>query len=224
MKHILFLSLLFSSIASASYLENCVYKTTLVSEGRVGSLDKSLREGEMPRAYIFKIDKVVENKGSHAGCDHLLGNLKALTSTKNTGAKVGDSVYLDHFYVNNYSPNGVVESDRWKVVAAPVVQNECFKVSDKDGKPAYAVLGLKPYNVDQVCVTDQWKNEEFAAVEIQFKLAGKVLVEFKGSSEKYSDSNVRFTLNDGGFEPTQFEASIKDGKLVDFKLPSSFGL
>ena len=110
--------LLLSFSASASYLESCIYEAKVVQKSRLGKLNSTLSTGNIPPVVLVKFTAVIEDRGSHNGCDHWLDKIKVLELKKDMNSTIeeGEIIRLDHFYVNSFGPNGIQEADTWKLI------------------------------------------------------------------------------------------------------------
>ena len=108
-------ALSFSTVASASYLESCEFKATVVDLANAPDLDGSVQE-YTPLVKI-KIESAV-NQGSHnpQACSSKVGTEEWLVSKAATPVVRGQELKLDFFYVNSMGPDGIVQSERWTIL------------------------------------------------------------------------------------------------------------
>lgn len=110
--------MLLSSYAQASYMERCLYEAEVKSVGRAGALNETLRTGKISKVIVVQLTKVIEDLGSHHGCDHNLGKLKALTHRVEGRNQFEERqiLRLKNVYINSFTPEGLMESETWKLV------------------------------------------------------------------------------------------------------------
>jgi len=179
----------------------------------------------MLQTLIFKIENVHEDKGGSVGCDHSVGRYQALTSDKVLELEVGDSAFLYNYYTVGFSGTSLSPSNLWEIVDISETNNECYSIRDSGGNPVDAVINSDDYSVDEICVTNKWKKEESAEVEIEFKLSSKVVVKLNAVTQKHSGNKIRFYLVERDvFEPGSINATIQNDKLVEIRLPNDHGL
>jgi hypothetical protein len=108
-------ALTFSTAASASYLESCAIKATVVETEFAPELGATVQE-YTPLVKI-KIESAV-NQGSHnpAACDAKVGTEVWMISKAVTPIVVSQELKLDYFYANSRGPDGVVQSERWTIL------------------------------------------------------------------------------------------------------------
>ncbi len=104
-----------STVASASYLESCEIKATVVETVYAPDLGGSVQQ-YTPLVKI-KIESAI-NQGSHNpnACAAKVGTEEWMVSKATTPVAVGQELKLDYFYVNSMGPDGIVQSERWTIL------------------------------------------------------------------------------------------------------------
>ena len=109
---------LFSFASKASYLEACTFEVLVKAKTKVGLNQGSV--SSKPAALVVEVKKVIKDNGSHqkkACFRHLDDDIKViqLKKTDPHNINVGQRLVAGYHYVNNWSPNGIVESTSWKL-------------------------------------------------------------------------------------------------------------
>jgi hypothetical protein len=104
-----------STVASASYLESCEIKATVVDTVQAPDLGGSVQE-YTPLVKI-KIESAID-QGSHnpQACAAKVGTEEWLVSKAVAPVTTGQELKLDYFYANSRSPNGMYQSERWTII------------------------------------------------------------------------------------------------------------
>jgi hypothetical protein len=117
MKNLLFAlaTLTFSTAASASYLESCEFKATVIETVQAPDLDGSVQV-YTPLVKI-KIESAID-QGSHMphACAAKVGTEEWLVSKAAAPVVTGQELKLDYFYANSRGPNGMYQSERWTIL------------------------------------------------------------------------------------------------------------
>lgn len=104
-----------STAASASYLESCEIKATVVDTANAPDLGGSVQE-YTPLVKI-KIESAID-QGSHnpQACASKVGTEEWLVSKSVTPVVLGQELKLDFFYANSRCPNRICQSERWTII------------------------------------------------------------------------------------------------------------
>lgn len=97
--------------------------------------------------------------------------------------------------------------------------NPCFQFSEGPKEVTIGWFNKKTVTADTVCVPDQYPNENLVeTVNFVLKNGTDVVAEYPATAVRYSNTNVRFTLENGEPEPQQFEAVVtsKSKSLIEF--------
>lgn len=106
---------LFSTAASASYLESCKFIAVVTEVTNVATLNDTVQE----KTGLVKIDITdVTDDGSHSStaCAEKKGKEVTLLIKKGERYELRDLLTINYFYVSSLTPDGSVYSVTWDVI------------------------------------------------------------------------------------------------------------
>lgn len=96
--------------------------------------------------------------------------------------------------------------------------NPCFQFAEGSKDVTIGWFSKKTVTADTLCVPGEYPNLGLSeTISFVLKNGTEIVAEYGATVERYSDTNIRFTLNDGEPAPTQFEATVtkKSKSLID---------
>lgn len=106
----------------------------------------------------------------------------------------------------------VIYASVFAAMASSSVYADCYTYSE--GTQEVSVGFTKIYSADKVCITGDYTKDGYSP-DLVFSLyqGDDEVASYKAVSERYTSVDIRFTLEDGNPEPTQFDATV-DGNVL----------